>query len=373
MLLVMSKINVIDLARRLVQTDTSNPPGKEAALAPFLAETLAAAGFKVAAYEFEAGRPSLVARVGTEPFLCLTGHMDTVPADPDEWTRDPLAGDIENGMLYGLGSSDMKSGVAAIVTAACEMAAAANQRGGIILVLTSAEETGCQGAEHLTTLGILGPAGAMVIAEPSGMQPFVGHKGAMWIRAQTRGKAAHGSRPEEGDNAIYKAARAISKIAGFTPAAPPHPLLGACTLSVGTIQGGVKTNVVPAKAEFSMDVRLIPGQKPEDMLGEIGQALGPEVAISSWKASEALMSDPDDPWIKEVMEVMAKLSGRKQALGGASYFTDGAALSKAMGSPPAIILGPGRMAHQADEHCSLAEIELAAQVYIQIMQNWLKA
>lgn len=370
MLPAMSKINVIDLARQLVRTDTSNPPGNEAPLATLLGSMLEQSGFQVASYELELGRPSLIARLGEEPFLCLTGHLDTVPADPDEWTRDPFGADIEDGLLYGLGSSDMKSGVAAIVAAACEMASLPKRRGGLVLVLTSAEETGCQGSEHLAGLGVLGSAGAIVIAEPTGMKPFVGHKGAMWVHAVSQGKAAHGSRPEEGDNAIYKAARAISRIADYAPSAPPHPILGPSTISVGTFQGGVKTNVVPAKAEFSMDLRLIPGQKPEAVLDELRKVLGPEVEISGWKASEALMSDPADPWIAEVIELMANLSGRQMKPGGASYFTDGVALSLAMGLPPAIILGPGRMAHQADEHCPVAEIEMAAQAYLAIMRNW---
>ena len=368
----MSKINVIDLARQLVQTDTSNPPGKEAPLARILGPILVAAGFRTESHEMEPGRPCLVARIGVEPFLCLTGHMDTVPADPAEWSRDPFAAEIEDGLLYGLGSSDMKSGVAALVAAACELAALPAPQGGLVLVLTSAEETGCQGAEYLAGLGVLGPAKAMVIAEPSGMAPFVGHKGAMWVRAAARGKAAHGSRPEEGDNAIYKAARAISRIADYKPAAPPHPILGPCTISVGTVQGGVKTNVVPAKAEFSMDLRLIPDQQPDVVLEEIRQALGDEVEISGWNASAALINDPADPWIAEVMDLMAGLSGHRFQPAGASYFTDGAALSRAMGNPPAIVLGPGHMAHQADEHCPVAEIELAAQAYEEIMRRWLR-
>jgi succinyl-diaminopimelate desuccinylase len=372
MLQPMSKINVIDLARSLVRTDTSNPPGMEAPVAQILGPVLETAGFQVESHDFAPGRTSLVAMIGTEPFLCFTGHMDTVPADPDEWTREPFAADIEDGLLYGLGSSDMKSGVAAMVAAACELADLANRQGGLVLVLTAAEETGCQGAEYLAEQGLLGSAEALVIAEPTGMEPFVGHKGAMWVRAVARGKAAHGSRPEEGDNAIYKAARAVSRIAEFKPSVLPHPILGPSTISVGTIQGGIKTNVVPAKAEFSMDLRLIPGQDPDALLGELRQALGNEVDISGWKASEALMSDPSDPWITEVMDLMADLTSRQFEPGGASYFTDGAALSKAMGSPPAIVLGPGRMAHQADEHCPISEIDLAVQAYEDIMRRWLK-
>ena len=371
MLHAMSKINVIELARQLVQTNTENPPGKEAPLASLLGDILEQHGFQVASYDLAPGRPNLIARLGAEPFLCLTGHMDTVPADPDEWTRDPFAAEIEDGQIYGLGSSDMKSGVAAIVASACETSAQPIKKGGLVLVLTAAEETGCQGAEHLAGLEVLGSAGAMLIAEPTGMVPVVGHKGAMWVRALCTGKAAHGSRPEAGDNAIYKAARAISRIAEYKPAAPPHPILGLSTISVGTIQGGVKTNVVPAKAEFSMDVRLLPGQQPDEVLEELRRVLGPEVEISGWKASEALMSDPEDPWISGVIELMTDLGGRPARPGGASYFTDGAALGRAMGNPPALVLGPGHMAHQADEHCPVAEIELAARAYGRIMRDWL--
>lgn len=369
----MKQTDVIELARRLVRTDTMNPPGNEFRLAELLAGILEEAGFAVTAHELAAGRPSLVARRGEEPFLCLTGHMDTVPADPEQWSCDPLGGEIAEGNLYGLGASDMKSGLAALVTAACQAAGRPWQRGGLVLVLTAAEETGCQGAEHLAGLGVLGRAEALLIAEPTGMEPLVGHKGAMWVQAMARGKAAHGSRPQEGVNAIYKAARAITRIADYTPSAPPHPILGPSTISVGTIQGGVKTNVVPAQASFSLDVRTIPGQETEALLGELAEALGPEVEISAWKATEPLLSDPADPWVQEVMALVARLSDRapQGEARGASYFTDGAALYRAMGRPPALILGPGHMAHQADEHCPLVEIELAARAYGEVIRSWL--
>ncbi|KMY69305.1 hypothetical protein AAU61_04810 [Desulfocarbo indianensis] len=369
----MAKTSVISLARRLVRTDTMNPPGKEAPLARYLAGLLEKAGFQVSAHEFAPKRTSLLARLGSEPFFCLTGHLDTVPADPEEWSLPPLSGEIKDNNLYGLGSSDMKSGVAAMVHAARQAASLPIKRGGLVLALTAAEETGCQGAEHLAGLGVLGRAGALLIAEPTGMEPLLGHKGAMWLRAVTRGKAAHGSRPQEGVNAVYKAARAITRLAEYSPSAPPHPILGPSTISLGTIRGGVKTNVVPAKAEFSLDLRLIPGQEPRELLAELSRVLGPEVEISGWKASEPLLSDPQDPWLREAMAIIAGLAGRRFQPGGASYFTDGVALSRAMGRPPAMILGPGHMAHQADEHCPLAEIELAAETYGALMRRWLGA
>src|SRR5690606_8154366 len=136
---------------------------------------------------------------------------------------DPFAGRIEDGRLYGRGACDMKSGVAALVTAALNSPVPLDEAPGVVLVLTAAEETGCRGAAAMVREGMdLGKAGAIVVAEPTGNQPLLGHKGALWLRLCLSGKAAHGSMPERGDNALLKGAYLATRLARFSFRSASH-------------------------------------------------------------------------------------------------------------------------------------------------------
>jgi succinyl-diaminopimelate desuccinylase len=127
-------------------------------------------------------------------------------------------------------------------------------------VLTAGEENGCEGARFLAEQGVLPfPMGALVVGEPTANVPLVGHKGVLWLEIEVAGRTAHGSTPELGDNAINKAARLIRKLETFQFEAAPHPVLGAPTLNVGTIRGGLNINSVPDRAVIGVDIRTVPG------------------------------------------------------------------------------------------------------------------
>ena len=139
------------------------------------------------------------------------------------------------------------------------------------MAICAGEETGCEGSYHLAEIGALGEAGAIVIAEPTSNYPILGHKGALWLKVETEGITSHGSMPEHGDNAIYKAARSVTKLEEFDFNVMPHELLGRSTLNVGTMQGGLNLNSVPDHAEFTIDIRTLPEQNPRrDLLGPGG-------------------------------------------------------------------------------------------------------
>src|SRR6266498_2846770 len=121
------------------------------------------------------------------------------------------------------------------------------------------EETGSEGAFALARRGMRGQAGALVVAEPTTNRPLCGHKGALWLKATTRGVTAHGSMPEKGVNAIYAAARAVGRLEAFDFNVARHPVMGAPTLNVGTLHGGLNLNSVPDRAEIGIDIRTIPG------------------------------------------------------------------------------------------------------------------
>ena len=365
----------VELTSQLIRLDTCNPPGNEGAAVELLAPLLGEAGFAVQIAEFAPGRPSLVASLafGPQPPLLFTGHLDTVPVKGQPWRGDPFSGHVMGGLIHGRGASDMKSGVAAIVCAALRLADEAPPRGGLVLALTAGEETSCEGAEHLGQHpDLLGGARAVLVAEPTDNLPCLGHKGALWLRAVFHGRAAHGSMPELGDNAIHKAAEAVGRLAAHCFAAPPHPVLGSATLNVGTITGGKATNVVPDHAELSMDLRPLPGMDLEGMRAEVATLLGPEAELETTSSAEALWTPPEDPWARRVLAVIAQRRGQEPPLAGVSYFTDGSALKRALGGAPVVLLGPGQpdQAHVTDETCRVANIPQAVEDYIAIARQW---
>lgn len=371
-------LSAVELTRELVRIDTINPPGREEACARRLGALLEAAGFRCRYHPHGEGRASLLADIGSDasgPPLCLTGHLDTVPLGAAPWKRDPFAGEIDGGRLYGRGTSDMKSGLAAFTVAALNLAPHLSRTPGLSLVITAGEETGCEGAFQLCRDGVLRPAGAVLVAEPTANYPFVGHKGALWLKARTRGVTVHGSMPEKGVNAVYKAARAVSALETFRFDAPPHELMGPATLNVGTIHGGLNINSVPDLTEISVDIRTVPTVDHAALMRTLAGRLGPEVELEPIIDLGAVYTDPAHAWVQSVFDVMAPLLGERPAARTATYFTDAAALNRAYGHPPTVILGPGEphMAHQTDEYCTVERVERAVSAYEEILRRWCRA
>jgi succinyl-diaminopimelate desuccinylase len=211
-------------------------------------------------------------------------------------------------------------------------------------------------------------AHALVVGEPTGNLPVLGHKGALWIHGTAHGKAAHGSMPEHGINAIVMAAKAISKLEHYFEHAAAHPLLGKPTINVGMISGGSKINMVPDKCEFEADIRSVPGHGHSEILAGLRQAVSEHVELDDFINAEAVYTDPSDPWLNLALDAIAKVTGENSEAAYVSYFTDASALSRAMGEPPTLVLGPGEknMAHQTDEWCSVENIEIVSRMYYQI-------
>jgi succinyl-diaminopimelate desuccinylase len=369
-------LDPVDLTQRLVRFDTINPTTPERECARFLAQLLEDGGFRVQLHEFAPGRTSLVATVpgGSTPPLCFAGHLDTVPLGAAPWRKDPFAGETDGGRLYGRGSSDMKSGIAALTSAALTLVRGGRlPRAGLTLVFVAGEETGCEGAAHLArTAGALGQAGAMVVGEPSGGLPLVGHKGALWLEARTRGVTAHGSMPERGVNAVYKAARAVSALEAFRFEVPPDPLLGRPTLNVGTFHGGLNVNSVPDAAVIGIDVRTVPAQRHAEVREQLARVLGPDVELSATVDVPGVRTAETDAFIQEVYALVERRSGRRPSAASAPYFTDASVLTPAFGGIPTVILGPGELAqaHQTDEWADTRCIEETTELYVELGKRW---
>jgi succinyl-diaminopimelate desuccinylase len=373
-------IDPVELSRELIAFNTVNPPGNELSCIAHLEKILAGAGFETSVRRFAPDRANLVATiggVGNKPPLCFTGHVDTVPLGNAPWSVDPFGAEIIDGKMYGRGSTDMKCGVAAFVAATCNNAQQLKDASGVVLAITAGEEIGCEGAFHLARDGNLGPAGAIVVAEPTSNATLVGHKGALWLRLTLKGVTAHGSMPHLGVSAAYKAARALMILEKFQFNAKPHPYLGSPTLNVGTVHAGLNTNSVPDRAEIGIDIRSIPSLDHARIREHLAAELGEEATLEPMIDVGAIWTDPATPWISEVYDVVRSVTGEDQGPEPrtAPYFTDASALTPAFGNPPTIILGPGEAAkaHQTDEYCSVQRIHEATDIYARLAIKWCNA
>lgn len=370
-------VDAVELTRALIRHDTINPPGNERPCAEYLGGLLEAAGFSIAYTPLGENRANLIARIGGNGAsmpLCFSGHTDVVPLGAAPWSVTPFGAEIADGKIHGRGSTDMKGGVAAFVAAAIELAPRLADTPGLVLVISAGEETGCDGVNDLVAHHghLLGKAGAMIVAEPTANRPLVGHKGVLWMEGVSKGVTAHGSMPEKGDNAVYKAARAVGRLAALDLGAGHDVGVGAPTLNVGWLRGGMNVNSVPDEARFGLDVRMVPSVPKETVLARLAQAVGGDATLQEKSYFPAVWSEPSDPWIASVFALMKEIAGAETEPAIATYFTDAAALTKAYGYPPTLILGPGEpsMAHQTDEFCHIHRIEEAKAAYTEIARRW---
>jgi succinyl-diaminopimelate desuccinylase len=372
----MPETDVISLTRKLISFNSVNPPGNEGAIAKFTGDILARNGFTVEYPVFGENRLQLIAGKGLtngKPPIVLSGHFDTVPPGSATWKADPFSGEIKEGKIYGRGSSDMKAGIAAMICASVQAFKENTPAGGIRLIFTADEEPGCVGAQRLVeTYQNLGTASAIIIGEPTANLPAIGHKGALYLNAVTSGKTAHSSMPELGDNAIYKAARAILIAKDFNFAAERDNWLGMPTINVGKMRGGLNINSVPDNAEFSIDIRTTTKLDNNKLLARLKEELGNETDIRILADLKPVYTDINNPFIQLAYEICGINKTEKVIPLFLPYVTDGSVLQPAYKGTPALILGPGQpeLAHKTDEFCYIEEIRRSVKLYLDIILKW---
>ncbi len=371
----MSTRDAVALTKDLLRFDTVNPPGLERDCAHMAAKLLQDAGFSVEFFEYEKDRTSVIARAGgkagKDP-LCLTGHLDVVPLGTRKWSKDPFAGEADGDKLFGRGSSDMKAGIAGMVVAACSLSKKMTNTPGVVLVLTAAEEGGCVGSRHLAALPkLMGKAGAIVVGEPTSNYPMVGHKGSIKFHASFKGVSAHGSMPQLGVNAIYKAAKAIQALEEFQFGVNEHPVMGLPTMNVGTVDGGSGVNLVPDLAQIGVDIRTVPGTDHEALLARLKSLLA-DGEMTVFADSQAVWTEPQEAWVQRVFEICQPILKETPVARTMPYMTDAANLRKVYANAPTVVLGPGEasMAHQTDEYCNMERIRQSVQIYEEIIKDW---
>lgn len=307
--------------------------------------------------------------------LVLSGHTDVVPVDGQEWTSDPFTATIRGDKLYGRGSCDMKGFIACALTLlpqAVELSSSGKLRRPLHLALSFDEEVGCLGAPlilaDLKARGIT--PDYCIVGEPTNMAMVVAHKGIAVYRCRVHGKSAHSSLTAQGVNAISYASRLIGYVDTLAEEISHRddndPIFDVpySTLSVGTIQGGTATNIVPNLCEFTFDYRNLPHMTQEDIVAPIQekvaeltaqmQARAPETGIELMQEeSVPAMTDSDSA---ELQQLIVALTGDDQRH-KVAYATEGGQFTNS--GIPTIICGPGSIeqAHKADEYVALSEIE----------------
>ena len=263
----------------LVAIDSVNPslvPGGagEAAVADRIAAALRGAGIDVEQTEVAPGRPNVVGVVeGRAPgrALILCGHTDTVGVESMAAPFDPV---VRGGRLYGRGSQDMKSGVAAMVDAALRVARNGGlSRGRLVVAAVSDEEHASAGAEVLVREY---SADGAVVTEPTDLRVATAHKGFEWVEIETRGRAAHGSRPEDGRDAILHMGRVLGRLEAVEArlkVGRTHPRLGRASLHASTIDGGQALSVYPDRCVLGVERRTLVGEPSDAGLMEVQRVL----------------------------------------------------------------------------------------------------
>lgn len=337
-----------------------DPRAGEQRVADFLASVAARAGLDVEFQEVDAGRPNLLARLRpsgkTRARVVLAPHLDTVAGESPDLFRPR----VSRGRLHGRGACDTKGSVAAMVSALLELACGPGrpQQTEIVFAGLADEENAQAGSRALVAKGFR--ADLAIVGEPTRLRVVTAHKGDLWLQLETRGKAAHGARPELGRNAVHEMARIVDLLqttyAGVLRRRR-HPLLGRPTISVGTIGGGSQPNIVPDRCRISIDRRTLPGETESTVRREIRALLrrhGLKAALLNIRGGPcpALETSPRLPLVRRF------LAGAGQAgPAGVDYFCDAAVLARA--GIPSIVFGPGDIAqaHTGDEWISLRQLD----------------
>lgn len=366
-----------DLLRRLVATDSINPglvPGArgERDVASLLFEACRDAGLEAVLDEAAPGRPNVVARLrGAAPgrTLLLNGHMDTVSV---EGMRDPFGAEIRDGRLYGRGAYDMKAGLAAMVEAARIIIGQGLPAGELVLAFVADEEHASLGTDDLVRRYGAGLADAAIVTEPTALDVCIAHKGFVWGRIETFGRAAHGSRHAEGDDAIVRMGHVLVALDRLDREMLPrrtHPLLGRASVHASFITGGLGYSTYPDRCVLDIERRTLPGESDAAILTELQDLLDEARGLSpglTGRVEVALSRPPlvvrrDAPIVRVLVDAARAVCGQAPRLIGDAPWFDAALLAAA--GMPTVMFGPaGAGAHAAEEWVEIPSAVTCAEV-----------
>ena len=357
--------DVSELTSRLVAIDSVNPalvPGGagEAEIAGFVVEWARAAGLEADVLEATPGRPSVVVRArgaGGGRTLLLCAHTDTVGVAGMPAPHTPR---LEGDRLHGRGAYDMKAGLASALLA-CREAAAAGLSGDVVVAAVADEEHASLGVQEvLATV----EADVAIVTEPTELELIVAHKGFVWAEIEVTGRAAHGSRPQLGVDAIVQTGPILTALAALDTALQEHthPLLGRGSVHASLIEGGAEMSSYPGRCVLGLERRTLPGETVQDVEAEVealvaaGRAADPglEAARRTLLVREPFEVPRDAEIVDTVRQAAAEVLGSAPALAGAPYWAD-AAFIAAAGIPTVMFGARGEGAHAIEEWVSVED------------------
>lgn len=380
-------LDPVEATCALIRTPSVNPRieeggAGEAAVAKLAAGWLTGWGYDAVAQEAAPGRFNVVARrgggstgSGGGASLLLNGHLDTVGVAGME---APFSGDVRQGRVWGRGAADMKSGVACILSVAAALADE-DFPGELIVALTADEEHASLGVQAVVESGVR--ADAAVVCEPTSLAVMPAHKGFLWAEAVTKGRAAHGSRPDEGVDAIVRAGHllvALEEEGQRLRLETDHPLLGPASIHAGTIKGGSAPSVYPGRCEVVVERRTLPGESREAVTAELETVLssarkrcpGLDVRMETALYRAGTETPADSPVVEELRQACVR-HGLPGDVRGMSAWVDACFLNQA--GIPAVCFGPGSIAqaHADDEWVDVSEIRTCAAVLADFARRFL--
>jgi succinyl-diaminopimelate desuccinylase len=398
---VLSRIDegeLVELTRDLIRIPSvvrpGDPSATEAAVAAHIEGWLRREGFEVEVQEVAPGRPNVLAWVGeaSGPSLLLEGHTDVVTeGNAAEWRYAPFGADLVDGRIYGRGSADMKSGLAAAMIAAAAIKRSGARLGGRLVVGALVDEEGDMiGAKHLCTTQLGRALTAAIICEPEQNELCLEQRGVVWARVTARGRMAHGAMPEAGVNpisalgALLREAPALERRLRRLCRRSPHlrPPTVTPTVVQSPVQGVPQSNVIPSLAQATLDVRLTPGPDGDAVAKEIDLACQRAMeavpgATVEWQAVNgfrlATRVERGEPLVRAMVRGVRQATGHTPRFGGVPGSTDGTILRMTLGIP-IVTCGPGNrlIPHQVDEYVEVRELVDAAKIYVASALNFLK-
>jgi acetylornithine deacetylase/succinyl-diaminopimelate desuccinylase family protein len=364
---------VVELAKSLLSINSENPPGNEREVAFFIKDFLEDLGLETQLIEFGKNRYNLIASISKKEGLMLNGHMDTVPiGNIENWKFDPL-GEIKDGKLYGRGAVDMKGGLACVLAAVKNLVKEKVEfKRKLSLVFVGDEEVGFAGSKFIIEnyKDALKDVKYGIIAEPTNFLITIAQKGIAEMKIKIKGKAAHGSRPELGDNAIYKACDVIQELRKLSEnlKKKKDTLLGSGTINVGKIAGGTKVNVVPDYCEIEIDRRITPGETPQLAKKQIEKILK-KLKI---KGEVKLLLSRLPMKLSEnslLVKTLKEIAGAKTK--GEAAYTEAELYYREVGIECAIF-GPGNpdLCHITNEYIKIDELKKGSVVFEEIIRKF---
>jgi acetylornithine deacetylase len=373
--------SVVSLLQQLVSIESVNPtlvPGAagEGAIAHAIADHMRRIGLDVTIQEVTPGRPNVIGVLdGKAPgrSLMYCGHIDTVGVEGMEGPFSPV---IREDRMYGRGSQDMKGGVAAMIDAARLTAERGLAKGKLIVAAVVDEEYASLGADALVSRW---SADAAVVTEPTDLQIGIGHKGFAWLDIETRGRAAHGSRPRDGRDAILRMGRILHRLDRLDrqlQALPPHPIMGTGSLHASIIAGGRELSSYPDLCRLQMERRTIVGERDGQPLEEL------RAILASLKAEDAEFEGdvrlsfsrppyeiPVDHELPVMLASIAQGSGISPRHVGMSFWTDAAVLASS--GIPSVLFGPGGAGlHSREEYVNVTDVVACRDVLAALAAAW---